>query len=75
MRLMGYYTAEGYPAGALNNRQARFAFHVNETAYQEDVLQLVADLFGYRGGSLIHHRQGRLSTQVLIHNHADRLFL
>ncbi len=70
MRLIGYYTAEGYPAGAKNNRQARFAFHSQETTYQEDVLELASEVFGYRGGSLVHHHQGRLSTQVLLHSHA-----
>jgi IMP dehydrogenase len=49
MRLFGYYIAEGYASGNLNNRQLRFAFADHETEYVEDVRRLIAEVFDYRG--------------------------
>ncbi|BAS28954.1 hypothetical protein LIP_3126 [Limnochorda pilosa] len=69
MRLFGYYAAEGHPAGLPNDRQLRFAFHRDETAYQEDVMRLIKEVFGYDGATVLHapHRQ---ATTVLVTNHA-----
>ncbi len=69
MRLIGYYAAEGHCAGNPNNRQLRFAFHEDETAYHADVGRLVQDVFGYAGTTLVHSQRGKGVT-VLVSSHA-----
>jgi len=68
MRLIGYFTAEGYIVGYPNNRQLRFAFNENEREYHEDVKNLVNKIFGYDKTTL--RRTPRHAVEVTVHNHA-----
>lgn len=72
MRLIGYYVAEGYGAGAANNRQARFAFGAHETHYAEEVRQLIETVFGYTGTTI--RPTPRHALEVIVHNHAIGVF-
>jgi IMP dehydrogenase len=72
MRLIGYYLADGYGAGAANNRQARFSFSPHERAYAEDVRQLVHAIFGYPGTTV--RETPRHALEVMIYNHAIARF-
>jgi IMP dehydrogenase/GMP reductase/intein/homing endonuclease len=72
MRLLGYYIAEGYPVGNLNNRQLRFAFGAHELAYVADVRRLVDEIFGYKGTVL--RPTPRHAIEVIVYNHAIACF-
>ncbi len=72
MRLIGYYMAEGYAAGAQNNRQVRFAFAEHETEHIEDVQRLIAEVFDYHGATA--RSTPRHATEVMIYNHAIAQF-
>lgn len=72
MRLIGYYTAEGYVVGNENNRQMRFAFNENEIGFIEDVKNLVGAIFGYDKTTV--RRTPRHAVEVIIHNHAIAKF-
>jgi IMP dehydrogenase len=72
MRLLGYYTAEGYNVGRTNNRQARFAFGYHERQYVEDVSRLVDAIFGYRGTTV--HATPRHALEARVNNHAIARF-
>lgn len=72
MRLIGYFAAEGYIVGKENNLQLRFAFNENETAYQQDVKNLVKKVFGY--GETKVRPTPRHAVEVTISNHAIASF-
>ena len=72
MRLIGYFTAEGYTVGKENNRQLRFAFNENETNFHEDVKFLVNKIFGY--AETTFRPTPRHAVEVMIHNHAIAKF-
>ncbi len=72
MRLIGYFTAEGYVVGNENNLQLRFAFNENETAYHEDVKNLVEKIFGY--AKTVFRPTQRHGVEVMISNHAIAAF-
>lgn len=72
MRLIGYFTAEGYIVGYPNNRQLRFAFNENEREYHEDVKNLVSKIFGCDKTTL--RRTPRHAVEVTVHNHAIAKF-
>ncbi len=72
MRLIGYFTAEGYIVGNSNNRQLRFAFNENETDFCNDVKNLVSKIFGYE--KTIFRKTPRHAVEVTIHNHAIAKF-
>lgn len=72
MRLIGYFTAEGYTIGEENNRQLRFAFNENETDFHEDVKNLVEKIFGY--DKTTFRQTTRHAVEVMIHNHAIAKF-
>lgn len=72
MRLIGYFTAEGYIVGNLNNRQLRFAFNENETDFCNDVKNLVNKIFGYNKTAF--RKTPRRAVEVMIHNHAIAKF-
>src|SRR3989344_1524362 len=56
MSLLGYFVAEGYIAGAKNNRQLCFAFSKAEKNYHAEVSSLVQKVFGYPSSSVIEHK-------------------
>lgn len=56
MKLFGYFVAEGYVAGAKNNRQLCFAFSKGETAYHNEIIELVKDIFGYPSTKVIESK-------------------
>ena len=72
MRLIGYFTAEGYIVGNPNNRQLRFAFNENETDYCNDVKDLIGKIFGYDKTGF--RQTPRHAVEVTIHNHAIAKF-
>jgi IMP dehydrogenase len=72
MRLVGYFTAEGYVVGNEDNRQLRFAFSDKEPEYCEDVKNLVSKIFGY--DKTIFRKTPRHAVEVMIHNHAIAKF-
>ncbi len=72
MRLIGYFTAEGYIVGNKNNRQLRFAFNENEIEFIEDVKHLVSKIFGYDKAAV--RQTPRHAVEVMIHNHAIAKF-
>ncbi len=72
MRLIGYYTAEGYICGSLNNRQLRYSFNIKETEFTEDVKQLIANVFGY--DKTVFRPTTRNAVEVMIYNHAIASF-
>jgi IMP dehydrogenase len=72
MRLIGYFTAEGYIVGNKNNRQLRFAFNENEIEFCEDVKNLVNQIFGY--GKTVFRKTSRHAVEVTIYNHAIASF-
>jgi len=72
MRLIGYFTAEGYTVGNPNNRQLRFAFSENESEFCEDVKNLVTKIFGYE--KTISRKTPRHAVEVMVHNHAIAKF-
>ena len=73
MRLIGYYIAEGYSVGALNNRQAHFAFAEHEQAFADDVSRLISQIFGYDNTAF--KVTPRHSLEVRVWNHAIAIFL
>ena len=72
MRLIGYFTAEGYVVGNPNNRQLRFAFNENETDFCNDVKNLVNKIFGY--DKTVFRKTPRHAVEVMVHNHAIAKF-
>ncbi|MBS1792720.1 MAG: IMP dehydrogenase, partial [Acidobacteria bacterium] len=72
MRLIGFYTAEGYTVGNPNNRQLRFAFGEHEIDYCDDVKRLVAVIFGYEKTTF--RQTPRHAYEVMVHNHAIAKF-
>ena len=68
MRLVGYFTAEGYIVGNPNNRQLRFAFNETETDFCDDVKNLISEIFGY--DKTRFRQTPRHAVEVTIHNHA-----
>lgn len=46
MRLIGYYYAEGYTSITTRKGRVSFAFHINESKYHEDVINIIRDKFG-----------------------------
>ncbi len=72
MRLIGYFTAEGYVVGNENNRQLRFAFNETETEFCDDVKNLVGKIFGY--DKTVFRQTPRHAIEVIIHNHAIAKF-
>ena len=72
MRLVGYFTAEGYVVGNANNRQLRFAFNENEIEFIEDVKQLVSKIFGYDKTTV--RPTPRHAVEIMVSNHAIAKF-
>lgn len=72
MRLIGYFTAEGYVVGNANNRQLRFAFNENEVEFIEDVKQLVSKIFGYDKTAV--RPTPRRAIEIIVSNHAIAKF-
>jgi IMP dehydrogenase/GMP reductase/intein/homing endonuclease len=70
MRLAGYYLAEGYISGSSNNRQLRFGFHEKERDYQDDVIQLIRNIFGFQGKISISKIAKKRGVNVIIFSHA-----
>ena len=68
MRLLGYYLTKGYVVGNQNNRKVHFTFKRHESAYVEDVCQLVSDIFAY---NRMNVRQSPHNTvEIVVHHHA-----
>lgn len=78
MRLFGYYLAEGFIGGPENNKTLRFGFSKLETAYHEDVKEIIRDKFGYPNTS-VHASKTRGGVSVIAYSHIlarffERLF-
>ncbi|MHA1778354.1 MAG: IMP dehydrogenase, partial [Candidatus Heimdallarchaeaceae archaeon] len=78
MKLFGYFIAEGYISGNVNNRSLRFGFAKNETEYHEEVKQLISDVFGYYNTKVRYHKK-KNSAVVIAYSHLiasffERLF-
>ncbi len=74
MRLIGYYLSAGHCADTPDRREVVFAFHQDETAIHQDVLQLCATVFGHRGGRIVGAPCGP-GVAVLIESHVLACFL
>ncbi len=69
MRLIGYYAADGHCVGKVDSRQLRFALQEDESASYQDLIRLVAEVFGCEGTTIVHSRRGK-GVSVLVSSHA-----
>jgi len=68
MRLFGYYLAEGFISGPEKNTTLRFGFSKLETAYHEDVKNVIRQKFGYSNTS-VHASKTRGGVSVIAYSH------
>lgn len=78
MKLFGYFVAEGYISGAENNRQLCFTFAKNEIEYQQEIIELIKNIFGYESAKVIEKKNKNACTvhvfSHIIASFFERLF-
>lgn len=63
-RLLGYYVSEG--GVSKNFKKTTFSFHSKETDYQNEVIELIQDIFGL--SSSVNYRKNKNVCNITVHS-------